>query len=338
MAAATTNTSGPSEPLTLTPILLEKVWGGDRLAAFGKAIEPGQTIGESWELADLTATTASGAGGGAFRSIVASGTYAGKSIGDLIASHQSAMLGNAQPSPEGGFPLLVKFLDATDDLSVQVHPSPAYCKLDPTAKLKTECWYILAAEPGAVIYKGIKPGVTAQQFAAHIADGTVVNDLIAVPAIAGDCHNLPSGTVHALGRGVLVAEVQTPSDTTFRVFDWGRVGRELHIEQALKCIEFAPAPLPTRTPPLATHRRLVSNDHFVLTEYRAGSEQCQLPSTEPNHPLVIIMLDGTITLETPNGAIATLTKGQTCLLPACIAADTRIINGPAKAHWLQARV
>jgi mannose-6-phosphate isomerase len=224
---------------------MTKVWGGDRLAHFGKSVKSGDKIGESWELADLGATSASGAGGGAVRSVIANGALAGKTIHDAIELWGDALLPRAALTPEGNFPLLVKFLDAREDLSVQVHPSPAYASKHKDAHLKTECWYILDAQPGSVIYKGVKPGVTRERFerALRSRDGRGVVELIdTVPAIPGECHNLPSGTLHALGAGVLVAEVQTPSDTTFRVFDWGRKGRELHVERAMECIEWGPAP------------------------------------------------------------------------------------------------
>ncbi|HEX2836977.1 MAG TPA: type I phosphomannose isomerase catalytic subunit [Phycisphaerales bacterium] len=224
---------------------MPKVWGGDRLARFGKAVKPGDRVGESWELSDLPGTSASGAGGGAVRSVIANGPLAGKTIHDAIELWGDALLPRAALSPSGNFPLLIKFLDAREDLSVQVHPSPAYAAKYKDAHLKTECWYVLDAKPGSVIYKGVKSGVTREVFerALRAGDGSGVVDLLeAVPAVVGECHNLPSGTVHALGAGVLVAEVQTPSDTTFRVYDWGRTGRELHIEQAMECIEWGPAP------------------------------------------------------------------------------------------------
>lgn len=232
-------------PLLFEPVLMSKVWGGDQLARFRKRVDRGAMIGESWEVADLAATSTSGAGGGGVRSVIRNGPLAGRTLHDALELWGGRLLGGARVI-DGGFPLLVKFLDARENLSVQVHPSPAYAAAHPGSKLKTECWYILDADPGAMIYKGVKPGVTREAFAAHIADGSVVDDLIAVPAVVGECHNLPSGTVHALGAGVLVAEVQTPSDTTFRVYDWGRQGRELHIRQSLDCIDFGPAPAPVQ--------------------------------------------------------------------------------------------
>lgn len=225
----------PDTPLTFRPLLKPKVWGGRRLERYGKLLPAGELIGESWEVADLPESIPDG------RSVIADGPWAGRTLHQVIADDREAIMGWASLSPEGGFPLLIKFLDARENLSVQVHPDEAYAASHPEAHLKSEAWVVLEAEPGAVIYKGVRPGVTREQFERHIRTGEVVADLIAVPAAAGECHYLPSGTCHALGAGVLVAEVQTPSDTTFRVFDWGRTERALHVEQALACMTF-PAP------------------------------------------------------------------------------------------------
>jgi mannose-6-phosphate isomerase len=327
-------------PLTFVPLLYDKVWGGDRLARLGKPVKAGAKVGESWELADLGQTSASGAGGGAARSVIASGALAGKSLHDAITAWGHNLLGAARLADDasgvagaGGFPLLIKFLDARENLSVQVHPSPAYAARHPSAKLKTECWYILDAEPGAVIYKGLRPGLTAGDFRAHIADGTVHQDMIAVPAVVGECHNLPSGTVHALGAGVVVAEVQTPSDTTFRVFDWGRAGRELHVEQALACIDFPPAPPPhaTRLPPGHARARLVTTSFFTLDELRVpAGVTAHLADAGGSVCYALIGLSGTGVLSRATGAgtaafePVTIEAGLTTLVPAAVADRTEI--------------
>jgi mannose-6-phosphate isomerase len=300
-------------PLICEPILFPKVWGGDRLSRFGKLVNPGDHIGESWELADLASTSASGAGGGEARSRIRNGPLAGRTLNDALQEWGSGLL----PGSDQNFPLLVKFLDARENLSVQVHPSPAYASAHPGANLKTEAWFILDAAPDAVIYKGVRPGVTPQQFAAHIADGSVVDDLIAVPAVPGECHNLPSGTVHALGAGVLVAEVQTPSDTTFRVFDWGRAGRELHIAQAMECIEFGPAPgavtLRPGQAPLAT-------EYFVLSRGAAANGD-EFPLGHAEVCTIAIMLSGHGEIYSDDGEFAPtpVSMGNTVLIPARIA-------------------
>lgn len=290
-------------------MLYPKVWGGDRLARFGKHVKPGDAIGESWEVADLAGTSASGAGGGAARSIIDNGPLAGKSLHDAVTRWPRELTGDPHAS---SFPLLVKYLDAREDLSVQVHPSPSYAAAHPDASLKTECWYILDALPDAKIYKGVAMGVTRERFerALRSGDGRGVVELLeAVPAIPGECHNLPSGTVHALGAGVLVAEVQTPSDTTFRVYDWGRTGRELHIDQALACIAWEPAPKATRAAPHG-RTRLVTTEFFTLDAWRlAPAERATLDLA----PGVVMLVGGRALIEHPGG-LAPLALGQTAIV------------------------
>lgn len=322
-------------PLLLSQVLLSKVWGGDRLSRFGKDVNLGSQVGESWELADLPSTSSSGAGGGAVVSTIILGPLEGKTIRDAMELWGADMLGRSAPAgivpgTTPRFPLLVKYLDARENLSVQVHPSIAYTREHPGASLKTECWYILEADPGAVIYKGVKPGVTREVFEKHLrmGDGSaVVDDLVSIPARVGDMHNLPSGTVHALGAGVLVAEVQTPSDTTFRVYDWGRVGRELHIEQALECIHFGPARDATRLAPGETSGQLVSTGFFTVDELNVrGSRKLLDDGDTGGRPIVMMVIKGECVIDSPSGGfgVMLLPLGSTVLVPASIAATCRI--------------
>jgi mannose-6-phosphate isomerase len=252
----------PLYPLKFAPVYKEKVWGGRTLEAnLGRDL-PGDTdtlVGESWELVDLGTTSVSGGGGGAERSTVTNGALAGQTLAQIIQHYGNDLLADLPLSDDGGFPILLKYLDANQNLSVQVHPSPEYAAEHDDAFLKSESWYIVAAAPGSVIYKGIKEGVTPEQLRAAIetnTDEAVVPLMIEVPVKPGDCHYVPSGTCHALGAGILVAEVQTPSDTTYRVYDFERVDpatgqkRQLHVEQALQCINFDDPnpPEPVTTP------------------------------------------------------------------------------------------
>lgn len=260
-------------PLLLRPILLEKIWGGTRLAKFGKQLRPGAKVGESWELADLPATSASGAGGGAFVTTIRNGPFAGKSLHEVMRQQGATFLGGARALPSGCYPLLLKYLDASENLSVQVHPSRAYAASHPEALVKSECWYIVAAEPGAKIYNGLKPGTTKAAFKKAVQAGAVIDCMNAVEVTAGECYNLPSGTCHALGAGVVCLEVQTASDTTFRIYDWGRTGRELHIEQALECIDFDTPPLAAVRPDAVPHGEpFLKTPDFELTHRRIGAE------------------------------------------------------------------
>ncbi len=315
-------------PLVLDPILMAKVWGGRRLERFGKHLPPGKMIGESWEVADLAETSVSGGGGGAARSSIANGPLAGRTLHHALEEWKTDLLGSAAPTSDGSFPLLVKFLDARENLSVQVHPSPAYASAHPEAYLKTESWFVLDAAPGSVIYKGIKPGVTRESFAARIADGTVVSDLIAVPAVAGECHTLPSGTCHALGAGVLVAEVQTPSDTTFRVYDWGRTGRELHVEQSLECIDFGPAPAATHLEQGARAGCLATTEFFELSVIKPGGRELKGGDLFGGRCVCIMALKGGVSLRPEHGAVVDLPTGRTAVVPAAVSGAMKMRSTP----------
>lgn len=329
-------------PLSFEPIYKEKVWGGRAFERLGRAL-PGDAnagIGESWELADLATTSASGGGGNAEYSVVADGPLKGQSIREVMQQYGDALLGKGvKPSDDGGFPLLIKFLDANENLSVQVHPSPKYAAANDDAYLKSEAWYIIDHEPGAVIYKGLTPGTTPEQLRAAIeanTDEAVVPLLNAIPAKKGDCHYLPSGTLHALGAGVLVAEVQTPSDTTYRVYDWGRTDRELHIEQAMACIDFSNA---KAVDPPATSlaidglkaERKASCDYFridALVGQSPAQSQVDLASAE-----IWMALEGDACFVSEGGHEVVFHAGQTVLIPAALKSMGLATAGPGR--WLR---
>ena len=184
--------------LTFAPILVPKVWGGRRLEALGKHLPAGVDIGESWEIADLP--------DGGPVSIVDDGPLAGYTLRKLLDTHQIDLMGSVSLDTSGRFPLLIKFLDARENLSVQVHPDQAWVDTHPGDHLKSEAWLVLDVDDDGLIYAGLTPGTSTKQLAEAVAVGSVVDVLRSVPAHVGDCHTLVSGTCHALGAGVLVAE------------------------------------------------------------------------------------------------------------------------------------
>ncbi|MEM7625501.1 MAG: type I phosphomannose isomerase catalytic subunit [Planctomycetota bacterium] len=333
----------PLYPLKFAPVYKEKVWGGRTLESLGRDLPGGDTpIGESWELVDLATTSVSGGGGGAERSTVSDGPLSGQTLAQVIENYGPAILGNLPLSDDGGFPILLKYLDANEHLSVQVHPSPEYAASHDDAFLKSESWYIVAAKPDAVIYKGIKEGVTPEQLREAIAtntDETVVPLMIEVPVKPGDCHYVPSGTCHALGAGILVAEVQTPSDTTYRVYDWGRTGRELHVDQAIACIEFGPpdvseyelfTTLPAKSGG-ATVERLVACEFFRIDKVTAvaGFDD----AAGENQPTVWMMLDGRGELTCDGVDPVPFGPGDTVLLPPGMSNGK--VSVTSDAQWLE---
>jgi mannose-6-phosphate isomerase len=225
-------------PLPLRPILHPRAWGGDRLRALRPDSEiaahpAGEPIGESWELADLPEPVAHG------RSGVSSGPFAGRTLHDLLTTERRRILGLATPRADGAVPLLLKVLDSREALSIQVHPSPAYAARHPGCAEKHEGWLVLDAGPQACIHRGFLRHLDRSEVAALVRSGGIRDLLQREPVRRGDFVWLPSGTCHALGGDLLVAEIQTPSDTTFRVDDWGRrhAHRPLHLEEAIEAID-----------------------------------------------------------------------------------------------------
>jgi mannose-6-phosphate isomerase len=319
-------------PLTFTPRLLEKMWGGRKIhTVLGKDLPPAKQIGESWELYDFPPGVVDKSPGW-ISAPVAAGPLAGKTLHELVLEFGRDLLGDVPlVGPQGQFPLLIKFLDAKEDLSIQVHPDRKYADANPGAYLKSEAWYIVQSDPGSRLFKGLKPGVTAGQFKHSIAHGHCEQLLISVRVKPGECFYLPSGTVHAVGAGILAAEVQTPSDTTFRVYDFNRVEpstgrqRQLHVDEALACINFA-----EQTAPPVHHRKLMSCEFFEMKEIvmPPGAEQ----SVPTGRPAVWIMLDGQVRI-TASGATGQFGRGDTVLLPAAM--RNPVFKTAAPSRWLE---
>jgi mannose-6-phosphate isomerase len=239
---------------------------------------------------------------------------AGLTLHSAIEQYSKEITGNENfPLP---FPLLIKILDAEDVLSVQVHPDPDTCRRMGRGEPKTECWYIIAAEPGAVIYKGLKKGVTREYFAEAIEKGIVEETLIEVPVRPGECHFLPAGTVHAIGAGLLIAEIQMPSDTTYRVFDWNRVddtgkSRDLHISESLESINFDQS---DDSLYVTTIGLLVDCEYFTINKGHQG-ENCEL-LLAPGKMKTLIMLSGGGTITGTEGDTEEFSAGNCLLIPA----------------------
>ena len=312
-------------PLQFEPILKRIVWGGRRLGeVLGKPIGSGSDYAESWELSDH----------GLDESRVADGPLAGRSLRDLLAESSTAILGPAV-GPRDQFPLLVKFLDAHRNLSVQVHPDDALGRRLADDNGKTEAWVVLHAEPGSLIYSGLRAGVDRSTFESALESGAVEPLLHRFEPKAGDCLFIPAGTVHAIGAGVMVAEVQQMSDATFRVFDWGRLGtdgrpRTLHISEALASIDFDAGPVvPVTSSPLerpwGTIEHLVTCRYFALDRLRLRGE-AEVGSTERFSILVGLGGEAEVRHDRKSYPIG---FGQTLLLPAQIGTCRIVPSGDA---------
>lgn len=218
--------------ITFTPLYMQRVWGGRSLETdYGRTLPDSAPYGESWEIVDREGE----------QSVVDEGPYEGKSLHELWTSHRDEIFGAGLPDSDR-FPLLIKVLDARDDLSIQVHP-PADLAPALGGEPKTEMWYIAGADAGAKLYVGLKQGVSRGDFEEALEQGTVAEAVHAIEPTVGESIFIPSGRLHAIGSGFLIHEIQQNSDTTYRVFDWNRVGldgkpRDLHVEESMKSIDF----------------------------------------------------------------------------------------------------
>ncbi|MDB5319664.1 MAG: Mannose-6-phosphate isomerase [Phycisphaerales bacterium] len=328
-------------PLKFKPRLVEKIWGGRKLqSVLGKPLPEGKPIGESWELYDFPPGVVD-QGGQWVSSEIANGPLAGRTLHQLIEEYGPALHGNVPLLDGRQFPILVKYLDAREDLSLQVHPTREYANAHRGSHLKTEAWYVLQNDPGAKLYRGLKPGVRREQFRSAIAGGSVLETVNAVAVKPGQCFFLPSGTVHALGEGILVAEVQTPSDTTFRIFDFDRLEngkpRKMHVEEAMQCIDFDKQDEPEQKRAhtagfFTTVTRLVTSEFFKVEKVRfvEGVEE----AVPYDQPVVWMMLEGSA--EVRVGGVKEPTRfgrGETVLLPARM--KDPVIKTLSDCVWLE---
>jgi mannose-6-phosphate isomerase len=318
-------------PLRFEPILRRYLWGGRRLATeLGKAIGPGNDYAESWEIVDH----------GPDQSRAIAGPLAGKTLGELVKDQGAELFGRHHPQTR--FPLLFKFLDANQMLSVQVHPTDEQAaRLTPPDLGKTEAWVVLNAEPKSVIYAGLKRGFDRRALEREIARGTCDLCLHRFEPKAGDVVFLPAGTVHAIGEGLLIAEIQQSSDTTWRLFDWNRVGpdgkpRPLHVQAALDAIDWDRGPVNPIAPASTDHdyvERLVECEKFVLNRWRVN-EPVSIGGDDRFHIVSVIAGQLEVTGD-PVGS--PLQKGDTVLLPAAAGGVKLSPHGPTTfldAHLL----
>lgn len=299
--------------LEFEPVLKRIRWGGRRLGTvLNKPIGNETDYAESWEVSCHSNGP----------SVIANGPFAGRTLQKFVEQCPDELLGTTRR--DDAFPLLIKFLDATDRLSVQVHPDDAQAsQFEPGANGKTEAWVILDAEPDSRLYVGLKEGVDVDRLRAALEAGNVEDCLHTITVQPGDCVFIPAGTVHAIGEGILLAEVQQSSDITFRLYDWGRVGtdgqpRELHIEEAISCIDFNRGPVDpvaprvdsTASPRMET---LVESEYFTMRRHTSDTA-FDLPPVQSFRVLMTLGGAGVVSVD---GAESRLSQGKTVLIPAC---------------------
>ena len=251
-------------PITFQPLYKTRVWGGRMLQSrYKRTLPDEQPYGESWELVDREDD----------QSVVTSRNYVGKTLNELWTHHRKEVFGEGMPDSER-FPILIKILDCQDDLSIQVHP-PVELAPSLNGEPKTEMWYLAGAEERAGLYIGFKAGVTRAQFEQSIKEGTVENYVHRIAPKEGESIFIPSGRLHAIGGGNLIFEIQQNSDTTYRVFDWNRVGldgqpRDLHIDESLASIDFNDFEPEMDTP---TGNTLAACEYFQTDEFKIATDE-----------------------------------------------------------------
>jgi mannose-6-phosphate isomerase len=307
----------PLYPLTFEPIYQYRLWGGRRLAGLLTAPLPDGPVGEAWLLSDREDQ----------QSRVANGPLQGRTIGELLKARPEELLGSL-PGRFDRFPLLLKFLDARDQLSVQVHPSDRQAaQLRPGELGKTEAWVVLEAAPDSWVYAGLKPGTTVDGLREALTDGAVAECLAGFTPKAGDGVFLPAGTVHALGGGVVVFEVQQNSDLTFRLHDWGRADaktgqpRELQVEEALACADFSAGPVVAVGPVVAELDPVSREQLFDCAQFGLSRLRAETPFTvgAPATPRVLVCICGEGAVE-HDGQAFPVRMGDVVLLPAVVGA------------------
>jgi mannose-6-phosphate isomerase len=306
----------PAQPLFFKPIYKETLWGGNVFASrFNRPIAPGRSTGESWEIASHAAD----------QSVVTTGPLAGVTLKELVEAPSDTLLGKAKNF--AAFPLLLKFIDAKDRLSVQVHPDDAQARANGWGEFgKTECWYILDAKENARLPVGFNRNVTRAEINHAIENSSLNEFLNFIQVKKGDLLHIPAGTVHAVMEGILLYEIQESSDTTLRLYDWGRVDnagkpRPLHVRDALTVLDMTGGH-DYRITPLtfeeqgSRHSYCIANRFFALERYEFhGDRETILPGKQSFR--AVSAVNGTVRLRYPHGSVE-MAPGGTALLPAVL--------------------
>ena len=297
-------------PIQFTPILKERIWGGTQLKSLlNKSITDDKT-GESWEISTVPNDV----------SMVASGVYKGKSLNDLIAEFPTQLLGTSVHAKFGNqFPLLFKFIDAREDLSIQLHPNDALAKKRHNSFGKTETWYVMHADEGARMIVGFKEKSSSEEYVSHLNNKSLLSILDSKKVKEGDVFFLDTGTIHAIGAGIVVAEIQQTSDITYRVYDFDRVDangnqRELHVDLALEAINYDVVEVQRTYEKVENKSNTIVECPYFTTNFIPVTD-CVTVDTNPNTFKVLMVVSGSCEL-VMEGESYLYVKGDTLLIPA----------------------
>ena len=313
------------KPLKFEPLLKSTIWGGNKIIAFKHLDIKQEKVGESWEISGVPGN----------ESIVADGEMKGKKLNEVVAELKENFLGADNYKRFGNeFPLLIKFIDANTDLSIQVHPNDEIAKKQGKERGKTEMWYIMDSDKDAKLYSGLKMQITPEQYKAMVEDDTITDALAQYEVKEDDCFFLPAGRIHAIGTGCFLAEIQQTSDVTYRIYDFKRKDkdgnyRQLHTKEAAECINY------TVEDDYRTHYEHKKNEGVTLVEcpYFTTAvydldEPMTLDYSELDSFVILIGLKGEGTITDNEGNTVTISAGESILVPATT--DTLKVEGTIK--------
>ena len=313
------------KPLKFKALLKQTIWGDDKIIPFKHLDDHLENVGESWEISGVPGN----------ETVVADGEYAGKKLNELVIEQKDKLVGKANYERFGDeFPLLIKFIDARQDLSIQVHPTDEIAKRQGKERGKTEMWYIMDSDKDAKLYSGLKMQITPEQYKAMVEDDTITDALAQYEVKEDDCFFLPAGRIHAIGTGCFLAEIQQTSDVTYRIYDFKRKDkdgnyRQLHTKEAAECINY------TVEDDYRTHYEHKKNEGVTLVEcpYFTTAvydldEPMTLDYSELDSFVILIGLKGEGTITDNEGNTVTISAGESILVPATT--DTLKVEGTIK--------
>ena len=313
------------KPLKFSPLLKSTLWGGDKIIPFKHLDCNQKDVGESWEISGVKDN----------ESIVSAGEYQGVKLNDVVAQLKDKLLGKENYARFGNeFPLLIKFIDARQQLSIQVHPSDEIAKRQGKERGKTEMWYIMDGEPDAKLRSGLKNKITPEEYKEMVDNDTITDAIAEYQVKEGDCFFLPAGRIHSIGAGCFLAEIQQTSDVTYRIYDFKRKDkngnyRQLHTQQAAECIDYhVESNYRTEYTPEKNKGVNMVNCPFFTTSVYDLDEPMTLDYSELDSFVILIGIKGEGILKDNEGNEVTLREGESILYPATT--ETITVSGPIK--------
>lgn len=311
--------------LKFKPLLKTTIWGGDKIVRFKHLESEQKNVGESWEISGVKDN----------ETIVANGKYEGKTLNALVEEMKEKLVGADNYARFGNeFPLLIKFIDARQDLSIQVHPTDEIAHKQGKSRGKTEMWYIMPSDKGARLRSGLKKKITPDEYKAMVENDTICDALDEYEVSEGDCFFLPAGRIHSIGTGCFLAEIQQTSDVTYRIYDFKRKDkdgnyRQLHTKEAAESIDYTVYPnyRTEYTPKKDEAVTLVSCPYFTTSVYDL-TEPMTLDYSELDSFVILICMEGEGSITDESGESSTFKAGESILLPATT--DSVKIEGQVK--------